>query len=122
MRNLLGLSAVLLVSAVGAAQAAGDATAGKAVFQSQCAMCHSMTPGTVGIGPSLAGIVGKPAASTPGYDFSPALKAAKLTWTPAELDTFLAAPQSTVPGTKMPYMGLTDATQRADVEAYLAGG
>jgi cytochrome c len=120
MRNSLVLSAVFAVSMVGAARAAGDAKAGADVFQSQCAMCHSVTAGATGIGPSLAGIVGKPAASTAGYDFSPALQAAKLTWTPAELDTFLAAPQSTVPGTKMPYMGLTDSTQRADVEAYLA--
>lgn len=120
MKNYMVLSTVLVISMVGVAHAAGDAKAGADVFQSQCAMCHSVTAGAVGIGPSLAGIVGKPAASTPGYDFSPALKAAKLTWTPAELDTFLAAPQTTVPGTKMPYMGLTDATQRADVEAYLA--
>jgi cytochrome c len=120
MKKSLVLAAVFVVSMAGAAEAAGDATAGLAVFQSQCAMCHSVTAGTSGIGPSLAGIVGKPAASTPGYDFSPALKAAKLTWTPAELDTFLSAPQSTVPGTKMPYMGLTDAIQRADVIAYLA--
>jgi cytochrome c len=107
------------VAVSGVAHAAGDATAGAAVFQSQCAMCHSMVAGQNGIGPSLAGIVGKPAASASGYDFSPALKAAKLTWDAATLDKFLAAPQSTVPGTKMPYMGLTDATQRADVEAYL---
>jgi cytochrome c2 len=111
--------AVGFVAVAGVAHAAGDATAGAAVFQSQCAMCHSMTPGAVGIGPSLAGIVGKPAASGGGYDYSPALKSAKLTWDAPTLDKFLAAPQSTVPGTKMPYMGLTDATQRADVEAYL---
>jgi cytochrome c len=102
------------------AQAAGDAAAGASVFQGQCAMCHGVTPGAAGIGPSLAGIYDKPAAVTPGYEFSPALIAAKLVWDDATLDKFLAAPQSDVPGTKMPYAGLTDAGQRADVIAYLA--
>jgi cytochrome c len=123
MKNPVRFATLLLAAATigSTAHAAGDAKAGEAVFQSQCAMCHSMTPGTAGIGPSLAGIYGKRAASTPGYDFSPALKAAKLTWTSDSLNTFLAAPQTTVPGTKMPYMGLTDPVQRADVVAYLAG-
>jgi len=31
-----------------------------------------------------------------------------------------AAPQASVPGTKMPFAGLTNAGQRADVIAYLA--
>lgn len=114
--------AVLLTSlaSAGAAQAAGSVSAGKQVYASQCAMCHSNQPSGQGIGPSLAGVYGKPAASQAGYDFSPALKAAHLTWNDATLNKFLAAPQATVPGTKMPYAGLTDATQRADVIAYLA--
>jgi len=114
--------ALALMTPLGAvsAFAAGDATAGASVFQNQCAMCHSVTPGTVGIGPSLAGVYGKPAASSPGYQYSPALIAAKLVWNDATLDKFLTSPQSDVPGTKMPFAGMTDAGQRADVIAYLA--
>src|ERR1700692_574753 len=89
-------------------------------FQSQCAMCHGVTPGAAGIGPSVAGVYGKPAASVPGYQYSPALIAAKLVWNDATLDKFLTSPQSDVPGTKMPFAGMTDAGQRADVIAYLA--
>lgn len=105
---------------VGAAEAAGSISAGKNVYASECAMCHSNQPGGEGIGPSLVGVYGKPAASQAGYDYSPALKAAHLTWDNATLDKFLVAPQATVPGTKKPFAGLTDAGQRADVIAYLA--
>jgi cytochrome c len=119
LKVFLGL-AVIMPLGVTAANAAADATAGASVFQSQCAMCHSASPGTQGIGPSLAGIYNKPAAATAGYQFSPALTSAHLVWNAATLDKFLAGPQSDVPGTKMPYAGLPDAGQRADVIAYLA--
>ncbi|OYV39318.1 MAG: hypothetical protein B7Z80_07585 [Rhodospirillales bacterium 20-64-7] len=119
MTILAGMAVFLAVPA-GQAWAAGDAASGSRIFQSQCAMCHATTPGTVGIGPSLAGVYGQPAASSAGYDFSPALKSAHLVWNAATLDKFLASPQGAVSGTKMPYAGLPNAGQRADVIAYLA--
>ena len=119
MKYAVALALMIPLGAV-SAHAAGDATAGATVFQSQCAMCHGVTPGAAGIGPSLAGVYDKPAASVPGYQYSPALVAAKLVWNDATLDKFLTSPQSDVPGTKMPFAGMTDAGQRADVIAYLA--
>jgi cytochrome c len=124
MSRIIGgaLLALTMVSsvAVTTAWAAGNAANGATVFQSQCAMCHGSTPGAAGIGPSLAGIYDKPAASTAGYRFSSALTSAHLTWDDATLDKFIASPQAVVPGTKMPYAGLPNAGQRADVIAYLA--
>ncbi len=114
------MASVALCLAAPGARAAGSATAGQTVFQGQCAMCHGVTPGAAGIGPSLAGIYGAPAASTAGYKFSAALTGAHLVWTADALNKLLTAPQSDVPGTKMPYAGLPDAGQRADVIAYLA--
>jgi cytochrome c len=102
------------------AGAAGNATKGQQVFQSQCASCHSTSPGVTLFGPSLADVYGKPAASVKGYAYSPALMKAHLTWTAAALNKFLTSPQTDVPGTKMPYAGLSDPTQRADVIAYMA--
>jgi cytochrome c len=99
---------------------AADVAHGKAVFQAQCAACHSVDPGQNGIGPSLAGVYGKPAASVPGFRFSPALKHSKIVWTSEALNKFIENPQIDVPGTKMPYMGMSNATNRADVIAYLA--
>lgn len=103
-----------------AALAAGAVSAGQQVYASQCAMCHSNQPGGQGIGPSLAGVYGKPAASQPGYDFSRALKNAHLTWNDATLNKFLAGPQAMVPGTKMTFEGVDNAQARADVIAYIA--
>lgn len=108
----------LTLGGFGAAHAANVAK-GKSVFAAQCAACHSAAAGQNGIGPSLAGIYGKPAASTKGFMFSPALKSSHIVWTSAALDKFLANPQADVPGTKMPYMGMSSAKQRADVVAYI---
>lgn len=119
-RIIIGLAFSLSALMPLAAQAAGDAKAGAAVYQAQCAMCHAVAPGVVGIGPSLAGIYGKPAASGTGYQFSSALTGAHIVWTSDALGKFLTSPQADVPGTKMPYAGLTDATQRANVIAYVA--
>lgn len=111
---------VALIAGTSQALAAGDATKGQQVFQTQCAACHSTSPGVALFGPSLADVYGQPAASVKGYAYSPALTNAHITWTADALDKFLTAPQTDVPGTKMPFAGLADPTQRADVIAYLA--
>jgi cytochrome c len=43
-------------------------------------------------------------------------------WTPAVLDTYLAAPAATVKGTKMAFAGLKKPEDRAAVIAYLQTG
>src|SRR4051794_2020616 len=49
----------------------GEAQAGRQVFR-KCQACHSLEPGRNTVGPSLAGIVGKKAASDPNYSYSQA--------------------------------------------------
>ena len=78
----------------------------------QCKVCHTFVPGTNGVGPSLAGVVGRKAASVPGFAYSEAMKSSGLTWDEATLDTYLTAPMKAVPGTKMTYAGLADAAKR----------
>lgn len=93
---------------------------GAALFRQRCAMCHVPPPGGRNVlAPSLTGVVGRKAASTPFATYSPALKASKLTWTRANLDKFLAAPAKVVPGTRM-VIALPDPAQRAAVLDYLA--
>ena len=47
------------------------------------------------------------------------MKRSNITWTPEELDKFIADPQMIVPANRMPYAGMTNATDRADLIAYL---
>jgi cytochrome c len=116
-----GTAILVLVTILGGASptlAAGDATAGQAVFNSRCAVCHTTEPGVNKIGPSLAGIVGSKAGTVPGFNFSPAMKNAGITWDDAELDKFLANPAGDVHGTKM-FVNLPSESDRQNVIAYL---
>ena len=96
---------------------AQDATVGKSVF-AQCVACHAVN-GTNGVGPSLQGIVGRKSGSFPGFRYSHAMKSAGVVWNDKTLDAYIAEPQRAVPGNVMPYSGLVDAKQRADLIAYL---
>ena len=102
------------------ALAAGDPALGKAVFQKECAACHSLDPTVTLSGPTLKGVVGRKSGDIDDYDYSPAMLSAGKTWDAATLDAYLTNPQKQVPGTKMPYPGLQDADQRSALIAYLA--
>ena len=120
MRQVIsaGFAAVLLAYA-GAAHADGDAAAGKTVFN-KCAACHSIKAGENKIGPSLAGIVGRPSHSIDGFSYSPAMKAYDVTWDQPTLDHYLTDPRGTVQGTKMIFPGLKSDQERQNLIAYLA--
>jgi cytochrome c2 len=97
--------------------AGGDPAAGQQVF-ARCAVCHATVPGQNKIGPSLAGVVGRKSGTVAGYDYSPALKNANLTWDDDTLDKFLAGPAGFVHGTKM-FVNVPSSTDRQNVIAYL---
>jgi cytochrome c len=85
-----------------------------------CAACHNFQKGGPnGIGPNLFGVVGRPRASAPGFDYSDAMKAKGGDWTIEDLNKFLTSPKEFVPGTKMTFPGFARGSQRADVIAYL---
>jgi cytochrome c len=117
---LLTTIVMIVVLAIGGSARAADATAGAAVFKSQCSICHSVQAGRNQVGPSLAGIVGRPAGQVPGFHYSPANKNSGLTWDEATLDRYLASPSTVVSHTTMTYGGLKDADKRANLIAYLA--
>jgi cytochrome c len=100
------------------ASAATPAGAPTAADFSRCAGCHSTQAGQNKIGPSLAGVFGKPSGSVPGYNYSAALKNAHLTWDQQTLDKFLQNPGGVVHGTKM-FATVPDADTRQRVIAYL---
>lgn len=113
------LAAITASASVGDAQVAASASVrGKQAFQS-CAACHSDKPGVSRLGPSLAGIVDKPAGKVPGFRYSPALAQAKLRWDRKTLDAFIAKPKAVVPGNRMSYPGVSDPAKRKLIIDYL---
>jgi cytochrome c len=89
--------------------------AGATQFKSVCAFCHDGNSA-----PSLAGVVGRKIAATGYPSHSDALrtKGETETWTEANLDTFLAAPDSFAPGTLMT-VNVPAAADRQAIIAYL---
>ena len=120
----LGLAPASLIVAAGLVlagpAAAGDPGHGKSVFASQCGVCHSAARnGPTILGPTLFGVIGRPAASVKGFVYSSGMKAAGFTWGDDRLRAYLPAPRTLVPGTKMSYAGLKNPAQLDDLIAYL---
>jgi cytochrome c2 len=85
-----------------------------------CKACHALTPGEKNdLGPSLRGVIGRRAATLPGFEYSDALARSAVVWTPEAIETWLADPAAFVPGTKMKFTGYQSAADRRDVVAYL---
>lgn len=83
-----------------------------------CASCHSVRPDRHGMGPSLAGLMGREAGSVPGFSYSAALKNSGIVWDAKSLDTWLQAPMKMVPGTRM-VVGMSDPKGRKMIIEYL---
>ena len=95
---------------------------GERAFQ-KCYACHSVDPNEKGLsGPTLAGVVGRRAASLPGFAYSPAMKKAAaegLVWDEKTLDRYLEDPLEMIPETTMGFPGLRNAAERRAVMVYL---
>jgi cytochrome c len=123
--GVAGLVSAALLLGAGAAQAAaaaaGNATAGKTVFDDNCAICHSAERGGPHkVGPNLFGVHGRKSAAATGYTYSAAMMKANITWNNDTLKQYLAAPAKMVPGTKMGFPGFSEPKDEADLIAYLA--
>jgi cytochrome c len=85
-----------------------------------CQACHMFQKGQgSNVGPNLYGVVGRPVASVPGFNYSAALKAKGGTWTFNALNAWLKNPRGDVPGTLMTFAGIDSESERADVIDYL---
>jgi cytochrome c len=86
----------------------------------QCAACHSLETGLHLTGPSLSGVVGRPAGRAPGFKrYSSALKGVDFSWTEEMLDRWLENPAELVPGTSMRIRPVVDASIREDIINFL---
>ena len=121
--HALMLASLATVSVAHAASAPPQTTAGRTIFQNNCASCHTVDAKRSPLaGPGVFGVVGRKAAGVPGFNYSGALAkagAAGTVWTREELDVFLLDPSKRVPGTTMP-VGLPDQKMRTALIDYLA--
>lgn len=122
-RLLAGLvalaTAAFALTGAAAAQAKGDAAKGEALFKTRCAACHVVAPGAKPTAaPNLRGVVGRKAGVSDYVAYSKALPASALTWSTANLDKFLTAPATLIPGTFM-VISVPKPDERAALIAYL---
>ncbi|WP_244551379.1 cytochrome c family protein [Bradyrhizobium sp. Rc2d] len=112
------IAALVFAGATANSGYAQDAEHGKTIFNA-CATCHA-TDQADRVGPGLQGIIGRKAGAVPGFRYSNAMKKSDIVWDAKILDAYLESPQKVVPGNRMPYAGLKNPTDRADLVAYLA--
>ncbi len=98
-----------------------DDSRGAEIWRS-CAVCHSLIPEDHSrAGPSLHGIFGQRIASQPGYDYSPALQALDILWSPRTVaELFEHGPEAYTPGSRMPEQRIADAADRQALVEFLA--
>ncbi len=116
--KLVSLIATVIIAAPHAALADGDTTRGEKRYE-ECVACHALESGKETVGPDLHRVFGRKAGEVADFRYSPALKRSGIVWSEQTMDTFIADPQAVVPGNRMPFAGIPDASARADLIAYL---
>ena len=96
-----------------------DMMAAEIRFES-CTRCHSYSPdgGNGPSAPNLWDVVGRPAGTAPGFDYSPALKDSGIVWTAESLNQWLSRPSAMVPGTTAGY-AMANEQDRVSVIVFL---
>lgn len=80
--------------------AAGDASAGKVIFEEECSECHSIQ-GKNKKGPTLTAVLGRKAGTVADYsEYSDGMKNSGMVWSEATLDQYLTMPRKFIPGAK----------------------
>ena len=112
----VSVSGILLAAASFATPQPGDEVKGKDVFARRCAGCHS--PDHPIEGPALRSVYGRQAGTSPGFQYSDALKNAKFVWNDVLLDKWLTDTESLVPDNYMSFR-VPNPDERREVIAYL---
>jgi cytochrome c len=71
------------------------------------------------VGPVLNGVIGRPAGTYQGFNYSDANKNSGLTWDEATFRDYIKDPRAKIPGTKMIFPGLKDEQKTTDLLAFL---
>ena len=113
---LLAAIGFALLAAPGGAVAVDSA----ALFVKNCQTCHIIEKdGPLRPGPTLHGIIDRPAGSIEGFKYSAGLKSAGWAWTPEKLDAWISFPKKMVRDTTMVYRQ-NDPEIRKAIVTYLA--
>lgn len=100
--------------------AQADSAAGEQYYERKCSQCHdAQKSGAHAKGPHLWNALGRKAGSSPGFDYSEAMKKTGIVWDYAALDYYLADTETAVPGRAMNFVGIKDPQLRANVIAFL---
>ncbi|MCE8536976.1 c-type cytochrome [Ruegeria pomeroyi] len=94
--------------------------AGAALYDAECRRCHASDSDHESYGPPLENVLGRGAGTYPDYDYSIALEASGIVWTPAALRAWMEDNTGFMPGTKMRHVGIEDRTVQDFILAYLA--
>ena len=95
---------------------AGDAVRGKTVFERKCTGCHSLDSDHEG--PRLHGVYGRKAGTSPGFEYSNAIRKSGLIWTDENLERWLSDSDAMIPESAMGF-SVPKPQDRADIIAFL---
>ncbi|MBO6755651.1 MAG: c-type cytochrome [Roseibium sp.] len=93
--------------------------AGEMLYKQECRRCHAPDTDHASYGPPLENIIGRGAGTYPDYDYSVALAASGIVWTPAALRAWMEDNTGFLPGTKMRHVGIQDRTVQDFILSYL---
>jgi cytochrome c len=100
---------------IGAAPAQGQANS-KALFEKRCGGCHALDRDKEG--PRLGGVYGRTSGSVDSFQYSEALKKARIVWKDEALDRWLTNTEKVVPDNDMTFR-VEKAEERNEIIAYL---
>ncbi|WP_275099623.1 c-type cytochrome [Sedimenticola hydrogenitrophicus] len=109
----------LLIASLNTAFAMSEGTArdamvaaGEAAFQHRCMACHSLDSAKNAFGPSLRGVIDRPAGSLPRFAYSKAMLESGLVWSEENIRKWIADNEKLVPNTRMRHVSITDVTEQ----------
>ena len=108
------VAVVAVIAAFAGSAPAQERESGAAIFARRCSGCHTLDRDMEG--PRLGGVVGRAAGTVATFEYSAALKRARITWTRKTLDQWLTDPEKLVPGTEMNFRVLSAEERRRIVE------
>jgi cytochrome c len=97
-----------------------SAPTGKDLFDKRCGGCHALDRDKEG--PRLRGVYGRTSGTVTSFEYSEAIRKARIVWTEETLDKWLTDTESLVPGNDMTFHVEKAEERRAIIEYLRASG